>query len=72
MEGRKARKRGGSSSQRGISREQVCVLVARDRQKMTYSKVVGQGRIVKTRLEEAIGSKLSPIDILCTDPGGHL
>ncbi|MNK43516.1 hypothetical protein D3C87_622250 [compost metagenome] len=72
VEGRKARKRGGSSSQRGISREQVCVLVARDRQKMTYSKVVGQGRIVKTRLEEAIGSKLSPIDILCTDPGGHL
>jgi hypothetical protein len=45
-----------SSTQRGISKEQVCVLVARDRQKIIYSKVVGQGRIVKTRLEEAIGS----------------
>lgn len=43
VEDRKARKRGGSSSQRGISKEQVCVLVARDRQKVTYSKVVYQG-----------------------------
>ncbi|WP_413473706.1 IS1595 family transposase [Streptococcus parauberis] len=67
IDGRKARKRGGSSSQRGISKEQVCVLVARDRQKATYSKVVGQGRIVKSRLEEAIGTKLSPTNVLCTD-----
>jgi hypothetical protein len=67
VEGRKPRKRGGSSSQRGISKEQVCVLVARDRQKVTYSEVVGQGRIVKTRLKEAIGSKLSPSNVLCTD-----
>jgi hypothetical protein len=50
VKGRKARKRGGSSSQRGISKEQVCVLVARVRQKATYSKVVGKGRIVKSRL----------------------
>lgn len=41
VEGRKARKRGGSSSQRGISKEQVCVLVGRDRQKVTYSNVRG-------------------------------
>ncbi|MEK5063645.1 IS1595 family transposase [Cytobacillus sp. FSL R5-0596] len=67
IEGRKARKRGGSSSQRGISKEQVCVLAARDRQKVTYSKVVGQGRIVKFRLEDAIGNKLSPTNALCTD-----
>lgn len=61
-----------SSTQRGISKEQVCVLVARDRQKIIYSKVVGQGRIVKTRLEEAIGSKLSPTNILSTDAWRHL
>jgi IS1 family transposase len=62
LKGRKARKCGDSSSQRA-----VCVLVARDRQKVTYSKVIGQGRIIKTRLDEAIGSKLSPINVLCTD-----
>jgi transposase-like protein len=67
IEGRKARKRGGASKKRGISNEQVCVLVARDRQKTTYSKVVGQGRIVKTRLDKAIGSKLSASNVLCTD-----
>lgn len=40
---RKPRKRGGSSQFRGISYEQVCVLVARDRQKSTYSRVIGKG-----------------------------
>ena len=45
----------------------VCVLIARDRQKMTYSKVIEQGRIVKSRLEKAIGSKLSKTITLCTD-----
>lgn len=38
--GRKSRKRGGSAKKRGISNEQVCVLVARDRAKSTVSKVV--------------------------------
>jgi hypothetical protein len=32
LNGCKARKRGGASLFRGISREQVCVLIARDRQ----------------------------------------
>ncbi len=57
IEGRKPRKRGGSSKFRGISHEQVCVLIARDRQKSTYSGVLGRGRIVKTQLDKAIGSK---------------
>lgn len=35
---RKPRKRGGSAKKRGISNEQVCVLVARDREKMTFSQ----------------------------------
>jgi transposase-like protein len=42
---RKPRKRGGKAKYRGISNDQVCVLVARDRQKMTYSGVLGRGRI---------------------------
>ncbi len=44
---RKPRKRGGSSEYRGISKDQVCVLVARDRQKTTLSSVLGRGRIKK-------------------------
>ncbi|WP_339250294.1 IS1595 family transposase [Sporosarcina sp. FSL W8-0480] len=67
IQDRKPRKRGGSSRFRGISHEQVCVLVARDRQKATYSGVLGRGRIAKTQLEKAIGSKLSSDNTLCTD-----
>jgi len=40
---RKPRKRGGKAKYRGISNDQVCILVARDRQKMTYSGVLGRG-----------------------------
>jgi IS1 family transposase len=64
---KRPRKRGGASQFRGISREQVCVLLARDRQKTTCSKVLGKGRIVKAQLERVIGSKLSKSNILCTD-----
>jgi hypothetical protein len=39
---RKSRKRGGKAKFRGISNDQICVLVARDRQKMTYSGVIGR------------------------------
>jgi transposase-like protein len=67
IDGRKSRKRGGSSQYRGISKEQVCVLIARDRQKSTYSKVIGQGRIVKEHLDKAVGSKLTATNVLCTD-----
>lgn len=45
----------------------MCVLIARDRQKATYSGVLGRGRIVKTQLDKAIGSKLSSDNTLCTD-----
>ncbi len=64
---RKQRKRGGSSQFRGLSREQICVLIARDRQKATYSSVLGRGRLVKTQLDNAIGSKLSSDNTPCTD-----
>lgn len=56
---RKPRKRGGKSKHRGISHEQVCVLVARDRTKATVSKVACMGRIVKSKVDTLIGSKLS-------------
>lgn len=64
---RKPRKRGGKAKHRGISNDQVCVLVARDRQKMTFSGVLGRERIRTTKLDEAIGSHLSNSNVLCTD-----
>ena len=67
IEGHKPRKRGGSSKFRGISHEQVCVLIERDRQKATYTGVLGRGRVVQTQLDKAIGSKLSSDNTLCND-----
>ncbi len=64
---RKPRKRGGKSKHRGISYEQVCVLVARDRTKATVSKVACMGRIVKTKVDNLIGSKLSSENVIVTD-----
>ncbi|MDQ0914615.1 transposase-like protein [Paenibacillus sp. V4I5] len=64
---RKPRKRGGVAKYRGISNDQICVLVARDRQKMTFSGVLGRGRIRTTKLDETIGSHLSDSNVLCTD-----
>lgn len=64
---RKPRKRGGKSKHRGISHEQVCVLVARDRTKSTVSKAACMGRIVKTKVENMIGSKLTSENVLVTD-----
>lgn len=64
---RKSRKRGGKAKYRGISNDQICVLVARDRQKMTFSGVLGRGRIRTIKLDEAIGGYLSDSNVLCTD-----
>ncbi|EEM14153.1 hypothetical protein bpmyx0001_49670 [Bacillus pseudomycoides DSM 12442] len=36
------------------------MLVARDRTKATVSKVACMGRVVKTKVESMIGSKLTP------------
>lgn len=64
---RKPRKRGGKAKYRGISKDQVCVLVFRDRQKMTFSGVLGRGSIQTLILDEAIGGHLSDSNVLCTD-----
>jgi len=64
---RKPRKRGGKAKYRGISNDQICVLVARDRQKMTFSGVLGRGRIHTPKLDDAIGNYLSGSNVLCTD-----
>ena len=44
---RKPGKRGGSATKRGVSNEQVCVLVARDRSGQTLGFVTGNGPLTK-------------------------
>jgi hypothetical protein len=64
---RKARKRGGTASQRGISNEQTCILVARDRDKQTIAQVTGLGRIDSEKLQKRIGGHIAANSIMCTD-----
>lgn len=64
---RKPRKRGGKAKKRGISNEQVCILVARDRTKQTISEAVTLGRMAAATLDAVISSRLSNNVIMCTD-----
>ncbi|MFZ2451096.1 MAG: IS1595 family transposase [Methylovulum miyakonense] len=64
---RKPRKRGGSARQRGISDEQVCILVARDRSGHTLDFVTGNGPLTKARLSEALKPVLATDALLVSD-----
>lgn len=64
---RKARKRGGVAKKRGISSEQVCILVARDRTKHTIAEVATFGRLSAATLDQLLTSRLQSGVILCTD-----
>ncbi len=66
----KGRKRGGSSSKRGISDDQVAVIVTADRKGTMDLSVATMGRIGKKDIENAIGSRIAKGSILCTD--GHV
>ncbi|GIN87432.1 hypothetical protein J6TS2_38180 [Heyndrickxia sporothermodurans] len=46
-------------------------MVARVRQKMTLSTVLGLGRIVTKRLDKVISPSLSDENVLCTDLKVH-
>ena len=65
--GRQARKRGGSASKPGISDEQVCILIARDRSKQTLDFVTGNGPITKTILTAYLKPALDPDALLVSD-----
>ena len=65
--GRKARKRGGSASKRGISDEQICILVARDRSGQTLDFVTGNGPLTKTLLTASLKSPLDADALLVSD-----
>jgi transposase-like protein len=64
---RPARKRGGAATKRGISDEQVCVLVARDRTGQTLDFVTGNGPVTKAQLHEHLPPALDPDVLLVTD-----
>jgi len=64
---RKPRKRGGTAGKRGISNEQVAVIVTADRDAELDMTVVRLGRIKKVDIEKAIGERISQDMILCSD-----
>lgn len=64
---REPRKRGGAASKRGISNEQVCVLVGRDRDKNTQARVVGWGQMSNKRAEITLSECAGGVTALCTD-----
>jgi len=66
---RKSRKRGGSAA-RGISTDQVAVIVTADRKGSIDMKVATLGRLCKNDIEKALGDRIEKDSILCTD--GHV
>jgi len=64
---REGRKRGSTSSKKGISDEQVAVIVTADRQGAYEFDVAKLGRITKKSIEDSIGDRISPKTVLCTD-----
>jgi transposase-like protein len=61
------RKRGGAASQRGTSKEQVCVLVARDRTGQTLNFVTGRGPVSKAQLHQCLRPALDQDVLLVSD-----
>jgi len=65
---RASRKRGGKSKSKGISNDQVAVIVTQDRKSSLSLSVVTMGRIKKIDIEKAIGSRINKDQtILCSD-----
>ena len=64
---RKARKRGGNSAKRGISAEQIPVLVARDRQGATTDAVLP--KLNRVSITAALGGSVTSANEFCCDGG---
>lgn len=64
---RPARKRGGAASKRGLSGEQVCVLIARDRTGQTLDFVTGKGPVSKAQLRQSLPPVLDEDVLLVSD-----
>jgi hypothetical protein len=64
---RPPRKRGGRATKRGISDEQMCIVVARDRSGQTIDAVTGKGMLSKQQLLAHLGPRLERDVLLVTD-----
>ena len=66
---RPPRKRGGKATKRGISNEQMCILVARDRTGQTLDWVPGKGTLTPAQLHHHLLPRLAHDALLVSD--GH-
>jgi len=64
---RKPKKRGHAASKRGISREQVCVLVAKDRSGRVFSKTACMGQMSLKHMDNVAKNSLDEVNEFCTD-----
>jgi transposase-like protein len=64
---RNPRKRGGNATKRGISDEQIAVIVTADRVSEIDLSVACKGRIKKININKAIGDRISGQTVLCSD-----
>jgi len=64
---RKPRKRGGKASRRGLSKQQICILVARDRSGQTADFVTGGGSVSAEILASTLQPLLSNDALLVSD-----
>jgi transposase-like protein len=62
---RPPRKRGGSAAKRGLSEEQIPVLIARDRNRTTFDAVLPKAN--SQSVVERLGPVIDPDAILCSD-----
>lgn len=64
---RKSRNRGSSVKKRGISSEQVSIVVANDRNGVISSQMGGRRRITSAQITQVIGNLIHKDAVLCTD-----
>lgn len=64
---RKPRKRGSKATKRGISDQQIAVVVTCDRSDNKELRVTTRGRISKKDLDKVFKGKLENVETLCTD-----
>lgn len=67
---RAPRKRGGKATKRGVSNQQMCILVARDRSGQTLDWVPGKGPVTRQQLHAHLKTRLEPDVLLVTDSHG--
>lgn len=67
---RKARKRGGSAAKRGLSAEQIPVIITRDRQGATTDAVLP--RLNRASIAAVLDGVVTPANAFCCDGGGAI